>query len=113
VATAAIDVVVEEKLSERSEELGNYFMDKLREIKTDKIKEIRGKGLFIGVEITKEYGRARFYTELLKERGILCKETHEQTIRFAPPLIIKKEELDWAFDIIRDVLETEYAEGLQ
>jgi len=113
VANAAIDVIVEEGLSERSEELGNYFMDRLREIQTDKIKEIRGKGLFIGVEIKKEFGNARFYTELLKDKGILCKETHEQTIRFAPPLVITKDELDWAFEIIREVLEMEYEEGLK
>ncbi|MFP4462055.1 MAG: ornithine--oxo-acid transaminase [Thermotogota bacterium] len=104
VASAALDVIIEEKLSERSNELGSYFIDKLRTVRSERIKEIRGKGLFIGVEIKPEHGTARRYTEALREKGLLCKETHEQTIRFAPPLVIKKEELDWAFAIIRDVL---------
>jgi ornithine--oxo-acid transaminase len=102
VAIAALDVLEEEKLVERSLELGAYFIEKLREIQNPEIKDIRGRGLFIGVELT---GRARPYCEKLKELGLLCKETHETTIRFAPPLTIKQEELDWAIARIKQVLE--------
>ncbi len=105
VGLAAIDVIMEEKLSERSKELGDYFLQKLKGLTAPMIKEVRGKGLFIGVEIKKEYGNARKYTEMLREKGLLCKETHEQTIRFAPPLVITKDEIDWAFDRIREVLQ--------
>ncbi|PWK13511.1 ornithine--oxo-acid transaminase [Tumebacillus permanentifrigoris] len=102
VAIAALDVIEEEKLVERSLELGTYFIEKLREINNPEIADIRGRGLFIGVELTK---RARPYCEKLKELGLLCKETHETTIRFAPPLTIKQEELDWAIARIKQVLE--------
>ncbi|WAA11819.1 ornithine--oxo-acid transaminase [Fervidibacillus halotolerans] len=101
VSIAALDVLIEEKLSERSLELGQYFMGKLRTLKNPIIKEIRGKGLFIGMEL---FESARPYTEKLKEEGLLCKETHENVIRFAPPLVITKEELDWAFEKIQKVL---------
>ena len=101
VAVAALEVIEEEKLVERSLELGNYLQDQLKQIKNPKIKEVRGKGLFIGVELTES---ARPYTEALKEEGVLCKETHETVIRFAPPLIITKEEIDWALERIRKVL---------
>ncbi|MFQ5981214.1 MAG: ornithine--oxo-acid transaminase [Candidatus Heimdallarchaeota archaeon] len=102
VGDAALDVLVDEKLAERSAELGAYFLKKLKEIDTPHIKEIRGKGLFIAVEL---HEKARIFTEKLKAKGILAKETHEYTIRFAPPLVITKEEVDWAVDIIRAVLE--------
>jgi len=104
VALAAIEVIVEEDLCARSKELGEYFIRKLEEINSEKVLEIRGKGLFIGVEIKKEFGKARIYTEKLREMGLLCKETHEQTIRFAPPLVITKEEIDWALEKVREVL---------
>lgn len=104
VGMASLDVLIEEKLPERSEKLGAYFKNELMKIDSPCIKEIRGKGLFIGLEIKKEYGTARPYCEQLMKKGLLCKETHEQTIRFAPPLIIKKEELDWAIGKIREVL---------
>jgi ornithine--oxo-acid transaminase len=104
VATAALEVIVEEKLPERSAELGKYFMDELIKINSPHVKEIRGKGLFIGVELTSEAGPARPFCEKLKGFGLLCKETHEMTIRFAPPLIIKKDELDWALEQIKKVL---------
>ncbi len=104
VGMAALDVLVEEKLPDRALELGNYFMDKLRKINSPFVKEVRGKGLLIGVEIKKEYGTARPYCEKLRDLGILAKETHEQVIRFAPPLIITREELDWAFERIEKVL---------
>ncbi|SEM89033.1 ornithine--oxo-acid transaminase [Paenibacillus sp. OV219] len=93
VAIAALDVLQDEELVKRSNELGNYFIEKLRQINSPAIKEVRGRGLFIGVEL---HGEARPYCEKLKELGILCKETHETTIRFAPPLTISKEQLDWA-----------------
>lgn len=101
VSIAALDVLLDEKLAERSLELGEYFMAKLKEIKNPIIKEIRGKGLFIGVELTED---ARKYCEALKEEGLLCKETHETVIRFAPPLTISKEDLDWAIDRIKKIL---------
>ncbi|MDA5110506.1 MULTISPECIES: ornithine--oxo-acid transaminase [Brevibacillus] len=101
VAVAALDVLIDEKLVDRSRELGAYFMEKLKEIRNPLIKEIRGRGLFIGLELKTA---ARPYCEQLKERGLLCKETHETTIRFAPPLVISKEELDWAIERIRQVL---------
>src|SRR5699024_388205 len=83
VSIAALDVILDEKLSERSLELGEYFMEELRKIDKPIIKEVRGKGLFIGVEL---HENARPYCEELKEKGLLCKETHENVIRFAPPL---------------------------
>jgi ornithine--oxo-acid transaminase len=101
VSLAALEVMEEERLAERSLELGNYFIEKLKTIKNPNIKEIRGKGLFIGVELTVA---ARPYCEQLKEEGLLCKETHESVIRFAPPLIISKEEIDWAIEKIMKVL---------
>lgn len=101
VSIAALEVIEEERLAERSLELGEYFLAKLKQIENKDIKEIRGRGLFIGVEL---HGPARPYCEALKEQGLLCKETHETVIRFAPPLIITKEELDWAIERIVKVL---------
>lgn len=104
VAREALKVLIEEKLIEKSFELGNYFRDKLNEIKSKHVKEIRGKGLFIGVELKPEAKGARRFCEALKNKGILCKETHENVIRFAPPLIITKEDIDWALPKIEEVL---------
>ncbi|OLO27330.1 ornithine--oxo-acid transaminase [Alkalihalophilus pseudofirmus] len=101
VSIAALEVIEEEKLVERSNELGKYLKEKLEQIDNPMIKEIRGRGLFIGVELTEP---ARKYCEALKEEGLLCKETHETVIRFAPPLVIKKEDLDWAIEKIYKVL---------
>ncbi|PID21010.1 ornithine--oxo-acid transaminase [Sporosarcina sp. P3] len=100
VSLAAIEVLEDEKLAEQSKELGNYFMDELKKLSHPAIKEVRGRGLFIGMELTEE---ARPYCEELKELGLLCKETHDTVIRFAPPLTITKEELDWALEKIRTV----------
>lgn len=100
VSIASLDVLVEEKLAERSEELGNYFKDALTKIEHSSIKEVRGRGLFIGMELNTA---ARPFCEELKELGILCKETHDTVIRFAPPLVITKEELDWAIEKIQKV----------
>ncbi len=104
VAMAALDVLVEERLVDRSAEMGAYFMKRLREIRTDKVKEIRGRGLLIGVEIKEAHGTARPYCEKLMELGILAKETHHQVIRFAPPLVLTREEADWALERIAQVL---------
>jgi ornithine--oxo-acid transaminase len=101
VSIAALDVLVDEKLADRSLELGEYFVSKLKEISNPMIKEVRGRGLFIGVELQEP---ARKYCEQLKEVGLLCKETHDTVIRFAPPLVITKEELDWAIERIQKVL---------
>jgi ornithine--oxo-acid transaminase len=104
VAREALKVLVEEKLVEKSFELGEYFRNELRKINSPHIKEIRGKGLFIGVELKPEARGARRFCEALMKRAILCKETHENVIRFAPPLVIKKEEIDWAMSRISEVL---------
>lgn len=101
-AIAALDVIKEEKLVERSLELGEYFINKLKQIDSPLIKEVRGRGLFIGIELTEA---ARPYCEALKEKGLLCKETHVNIIRFAPPLIIDKKDLDWAFERVQEVLK--------
>jgi len=104
VARESLKVLIEENLIENSFEMGNYFREKLKAIKTNYIKEIRGKGLFIGVELYPEAGGARRFCEALMKKGILCKETHENVIRFAPPLIITKADIDWAMPIIDSVL---------
>ena len=101
VSVAALDVMENEQLAQRSLELGNYFQEKLKKIDNPLIKEVRGKGLFIGVELTES---ARPYCEKLKEEGLLCKETHDTVIRFAPPLVISREDLDWAIAKIVSVL---------
>jgi ornithine--oxo-acid transaminase len=101
VSIASLDVLIDEKLADRSLELGEYFMGKLKEIKNPLIKEVRGSGLFIGVEL---HEPAREYCEKLKDEGLLCKETHDTVIRFAPPLVISREDLDWAIERIKKVL---------
>ena len=103
VGIAAIEVLLEENLTERSLELGRYFMENLKTIDSPYIKDVRGKGLLIGLEVKEEYGPARPFCEKLMKMGLLCKETHDQTIRFAPSLRIEKEDLDWAINAIRDV----------
>ncbi len=104
VAREALKVLVEENLIENSYEMGKYFREKLNEVQSKHVKEIRGKGLFIGVELHKEAGGARRFCEALMDKGILAKETHENVIRFAPPLVITKEEIDWAMERISEVL---------
>ena len=104
VARAALAVLREEKLAERAEEMGTYFMEQLAEIPSPHVKEVRGKGLLIGVELKPSAGGARRFCEALQDKGILAKETHENVIRFAPPLVIEKETIDWALPSIRDVL---------
>ncbi len=102
VARAALKVLKEENLVERSAVQGAYFLDLLRNLRSPDLKEVRGKGLWIGLEL---YSPARLYCEALKEEGILCKETHDKVIRIAPPLTITREEIDWAFERIQRVLE--------
>ena len=99
-AIAALDVLKDEKLLENSVEMGKYFMEQLKEIDSPLIKEVRGRGLLIGLDLVEE---ARPYCEQLAKLGLLCKDTHEYTIRFAPPLIITKEEINWSIDKIRKV----------
>ncbi|WP_411955092.1 ornithine--oxo-acid transaminase [Alkalibacillus sp. S2W] len=101
VSVASLEVLEDEELAERSLELGSYMLEELQSINNPIIKEVRGKGLFIGVELTEH---ARPYCEQLKQKGLLCKETHDNVIRFAPPLIIEKEDLKWAIDKIKEVL---------
>ncbi len=105
IARESIKVLVEEKLVEKSFELGNYFRDKLCNINSPHVKEVRGKGLFIGVELKPEAKGARRFCEELMKEGILCKETHENVIRFAPPLVITKEEINWALERVEKVLQ--------
>lgn len=102
VARTALRVLIEEKMVERSAELGAYFLDRLRSLRSRDLREVRGRGLWIGIEMNSP---ARPYCEALKQEGILCKETHDRVIRIAPPLVITREEIDWAFDRIRKVIE--------
>ena len=104
VARSALRVLVEDNMIKNAEILGEYFGDQLAEISSSKIKEVRSRGLLIGVELKREAGNARNYCEILREKGILAKETHVTTIRFAPPLIIDKGTIDWALERIRDTL---------
>jgi len=104
VARQALKVLIDEKMIENSAILGEYFMDQLSEISSPHIKEVRGKGLFIGVVLNPNAGGARRFCEALQEFGILAKETHQNIIRFAPPLVINKETIDWALPLIREVL---------
>jgi len=102
VARTALRVLVEERMVERSAELGAYFLERLKTLHSRDLKEVRGKGLWIGIEL---HSPARPYCEALKEEGLLCKETHDHVIRIAPPLVIKREEIDWAFERIKKVVE--------
>lgn len=106
VARTAIKVLIEEKMIDNASKMGDYFLSQLKEIKNPDIKQVRGKGLLIGVEFVPEFGSARPLCEKLMAQGILCKETHDNIIRFAPPLVITKEEIDWALERIEPVLTT-------
>jgi ornithine--oxo-acid transaminase len=105
VARESIRVFLEEDLIDNSAELGGYFLKKLKSIKNRHIKEVRGKGLLIGIELTPEAGGARRYCEALKEEGMLCKDTHTNVIRFSPPLLIKQKDLNWAFKRVKKVFK--------
>ena len=105
VGRAALKVLVDERLEKRAQELGSWFMDELRALGSPHVEEVRGQGLMIGVVIKQSSGTARPFCEALAHRGILCKETHEQVIRFAPPLTVAKEALEWALGEVREVLK--------
>jgi ornithine--oxo-acid transaminase len=105
VARESLATLRDENMVANAAEMGEYFMDKLRTIKSPHISEVRGRGLLIGIELKPEAGGARRFCEALEKKGLLCKETHEHVIRFAPPLIIKKKDLDWAFKRIKDVFK--------
>jgi ornithine--oxo-acid transaminase len=102
IARSALRVLVKENLIQRSAELGDYFLTKLKTLSSPHVREVRGKGLWIGIELDVA---ARPYCEALKGLGILCKETHERVIRIAPPLVITREEIFWAFERIKKVVE--------
>jgi ornithine--oxo-acid transaminase len=104
VARTALRVLVEEGLAERSARLGGWFLDELRSLRHLDIKEIRGRGLLVGIEL---HGPARIYCEQLEQQGLLCKETHDNVIRLAPPLVTERDELAWALDRIRAVFASQ------
>jgi ornithine--oxo-acid transaminase len=104
VAKTALEIIVDDKLADKAKTIGEYLMKQLNAINSSCVKEIRGKGLLIGVEIKKEAGKARMFCERLMHEGILAKETHDYVIRFAPPLIITKQDIDWALNKIKSVL---------
>ena len=106
IARTALKVLVEEGLIENAASMGTYFLKGLKQISNPYIKEVRGKGLMIGLEFYPEAGGARQYCEILKNNGLLCKETHDHVIRFAPPLVITKDQIEWALEIISRVLNT-------
>jgi ornithine--oxo-acid transaminase len=112
IGRAALSVLVDEKLADRAHELGTWFMDELRKMHSPQVVEVRGKGLLIGVEIRVEAGTARPYCEALAERGILCKETHDQVVRFAPALTVSKADLEWALPKIKEVLAMRFGRAL-
>lgn len=105
VGLASLEVLEDEELDKRAEELGEYFRKRLGSMDSEKVKEVRGKGLLVAVELKEEAGKARDHCVELMDRGILAKDTHGQTIRFAPALTIDKKDLDWAVDVIEDVLK--------
>ena len=104
VARTALRVLVEEHMIENAAAMGDYFLANLSNIRAPHIKEVRGRGLMLAVELMPDAGGARKYSEKLMSMGLLCKETHEDTIRFAPPLVITREEIDWALERIEPVL---------
>lgn len=104
VGLEALKILVDEKLPERSREMGDYLLARLRKLDSPLISEVRGSGLFVGIEIDPAKGSAREICETLMDRGLLSKETHETVVRLAPPLVITREEIDWAVDLIADVL---------
>jgi ornithine--oxo-acid transaminase len=104
VARMALRVLHEEGMVERSARLGIYFLERLRAIDSPHVREVRGRGLWIGIELTSAAGGARRFCEALQAEGMLCKETHEHIIRVAPPLVITEEEIDWAVERLTAVL---------
>lgn len=107
VAREALRVLLEEGMIENAQQMGHYLMGRLKRIESPYVKEVRGRGLLVGVELKPEAGGARRFCEALKEKGVLCKETHQHVIRLAPPLVVTREELDWALERIEQVLMAE------
>ncbi len=101
---ASLNVLLDEELVERADRLGTHLMDSLRNLNSPHVAEVRGAGLLVGIEIKQSSGPARPYCEALMERGMLCKETHHQVIRLAPPLTIEEADLDWAVEQLAAVL---------
>jgi len=104
IGMASLDVIKNEKLVQRSQKMGAYFVAELKKIRSPHIDQIRGKGLMIGVQVTRASGGARGFCESLAQEGILAKDTHELTIRFTPPLLIDKKTIDWAITKIKKIL---------
>ncbi|MGD8394140.1 MAG: ornithine--oxo-acid transaminase [Candidatus Eiseniibacteriota bacterium] len=111
VGIAALEVLENERLDERAERLGRQFRDALRTIDRQRVKEVRGKGLLVAIELRDDAGPARHYCQAMKERGILAKDTHVHTIRFAPALVVEEQDLDWAIGVIREVIESKHPVG--
>tara|TARA_Y100000996_G_C22098780_1_gene468922 strand:- start:14 stop:559 length:546 start_codon:yes stop_codon:yes gene_type:complete len=106
IAKRSLELLEEENLIENSRVMGDFFKESLIDMNSPVIKEVRGKGLWLGVEIDPNLISGKELSEIFLKEGILCKETHETTIRFAPPLVIKKEEIEWALEIIKKVFST-------
>ena len=104
VARAALKVLTEEGLIENSAEQGAYFLNELAKLRSNKVREVRGRGLMLALEFHPETGGARRYSEALREAGMLCKETHQDTLRISPPLVIQRDQIDWALEQIDKVL---------
>jgi ornithine--oxo-acid transaminase len=104
IARTALKVLIEEDLIDNAQQQGTYMMERLQEINSPHIAEIRGKGLMIGIELKPSSGGARVFAEKLMQHGILCKETHQKVLRFTPPLVISRSEMDWALERIEKVL---------
>jgi ornithine--oxo-acid transaminase len=105
VARAAMRVLRRDRLAERAAVLGEAFLERLRRLPSPLIRDVRGRGLLIGIELTREAGPAKEYAKKLKTKGILCKDTVERVLRIAPPLVIEPQDLDWAFERIAKVLQ--------
>lgn len=111
VARVAIAMIRDDGLEERARDIGQYFRSRLEAVQAPAVKEIRGRGLLIGVQIKKGFPKARWFCERFMEHGLLCKDAHEDVIRFAPPLIIERSDIDWAMERIAPVLEAAYQEA--
>jgi ornithine--oxo-acid transaminase len=104
VARAALRVLIEEGMIENAERQGARFLQHFQSMRSDAVREVRGRGLMLAIELHEQAGGARRYCEMLRERGLLAKDTHDNTIRIAPPLLITSEEVDWASEVISQVL---------
>jgi ornithine--oxo-acid transaminase len=105
VAQEALHVLIEEGLIENAREQGEYLLGRLSRVESEHVTEVRGRGLFAGIELKPQAGGARRFAEALKDQGILCKETHDNVLRFAPPLVIQRDDIDWAMERIEKVLQ--------